>query len=345
MNKQVNTAVLGCAVICALGLNPVLASTTATARIVGGYTQNISNTPWQVAIGTFGVDTYFGQYCGASILNDIWILTAAHCFFETDGSPTTDELIVTIGESALSTASPTNQYRFTVADNVHIHPDYNTSGFDNDIALIQLPSPMDLATCGNKCEAIELVTPANEGTTAHPSANAWVSGWGGTTRYTPDSEGLPPEGFQQTFDDTLKELEVSILTCEGTLGTDYTENTICAGASDLFLEDSCQGDSGGPLSVANNDGTGFLLAGIVSYGHGCAAGFSGAYTRVSKYNDWINTRFSNPNVAPGNTGSSNGPVPAAAKSGGGATGFPLLVLLLGLAVFRARVRRCELVLN
>ncbi len=338
MKEKVKIAVLGSMLVCALGVSSVWASAMAMPRIVGGYTQAISQTPWQVAIGTHGMTTFDGQFCGGSILNDKWILTAAHCFFEDDGSDTTDDLIVTIGESRLSTALDTNQYKFTKAANVYIHPDYKTSGLDHDIALVQLPSEMDLAACATNCEAIGLVTPSNEETTASPSATAWVSGWGGTKRYTPDAEGNPPEGFEQTYADTLKELEVSILACEGVLGKDYTENMICAGASNLYLEDSCQADSGGPLSVANNEGTGYLLAGLVSFGKGCAAGFAGVYTRVSKYNDWINTRLSNPNVAPEDVAASDGPVPAAAKSGGGAIGYSLLGILLGLAVFRSRVR-------
>jgi len=45
---------------------------------------------------------------------------------------------------------------------------------------------------------------------------------------------------------------------------------------------ACQGDSGGPMSCNGK------LAGIVSYGAGCAAaGYPGVYTNVSYYNSWI----------------------------------------------------------
>lgn len=50
----------------------------------------------------------------------------------------------------------------------------------------------------------------------------------------------------------------------------------------MILPPSPQGDSGGPLEC---DGR---LAGIVSFGHGCAvAGYPGVYTATSGFLDWI----------------------------------------------------------
>ena len=60
---------------------------------------------------------------------------------------------------------------------------------------------------------------------------------------------------------------------------------ICAGLMKGGV-DACQGDSGGPL-VCYSDNV-WKLAGVVSYGFGCAApGVPAVYTNVAAYDDWI----------------------------------------------------------
>ncbi|CAF5138460.1 unnamed protein product [Rotaria magnacalcarata] len=55
---------------------------------------------------------------------------------------------------------------------------------------------------------------------------------------------------------------------------------------DLFLS------SGGPLMIFDMDTSTWNIAGITSYGYGCAKPkFPGVYTRVSVFVDWINKKM------------------------------------------------------
>ena len=64
-----------------------------------------------------------------------------------------------------------------------------------------------------------------------------------------------------------------------------TASMLCARAPG---RDACQGDSGGPLMGSHPDTNKVYLAGVVSWGVGCAReDLPGVYTRVTSYTEWI----------------------------------------------------------
>ncbi|XP_061100017.1 serine protease 56 [Conger conger] len=151
------------------------------------------------------------------------------------------------------------------------HPKFNPKTFNNDIALVELTSPVVLS---------DRVSPVCLPSGQEPPVGTpcLVAGWG--SMY----EDGPPA-------DKVMEAKVPLLpqnTCKNTLGKDLVTNTMfCAGYLSGGI-DSCQGDSGGPLIYPDRISGRFQLYGITSWGDGCGEkGKPGVYTRVTAFSDWI----------------------------------------------------------
>jgi trypsin len=268
--------------------------------IVGGTNANIADYPWQVSLqiksGSGG-----SHICGGSILNESWILTAQHC---TDGS-SASQLRIAAGMSKLSQASSTGQVR-NVAKIVSF-PGYTDASKGKDIALLQLSTPLNLSSPNVKAIPIMTQALADSGLTA-PGVAATVTGWG-----TLSSNGSSP--------DTLQRVSVPLLS-NSKAQSAYTSETITSdqlAAGDMTNggKDSCQGDSGGPLVVPNGQG-GVVLAGVVSWGYGCAdKQYPGMYARVSSFATWINSYAT---TTPSNPSQPSNPPAGAGINQSGLTG-------------------------
>ena len=238
-------------------------------EIVGGENADISEFPWQISMQT---NSGF-HFCGGSILDEEWILTASHCV---DGA-SPSSIRIAAGITRKSTAGSQGQLRSTAE--IVMFPGYIDPSLGKDVALLRVSSPFDLSDAN--VSAIEIVTTADESAgLTDPGTNSTVTGWG-----TLSSGGSTP--------DILQKVDVPIISnaqADAAYSTiDITDDMIAAGLLGVGGKDSCQGDSGGPLVV--EDGGEFKLAGVVSFGFGCAeADFPGVYARVSAFEDFINNR-------------------------------------------------------
>jgi len=253
-------------------------------KIVGGQETEVSEWPWQVGMVWSGSSSVF---CGATVISDEWILTAAHC---TDGTGAS-EIQVLLGEHDYWNNGETNMVRMDIAEIVN-HEDYNSNTVDNDFALLKMANKIDWAANPN-------IRPACLPSAGSGDYDQWMStvtGWGTTS-----SGG--------SVSNVLLEVDVKVISnseCNNAYGG-ITNNMLCAAdASGNGGSDACQGDSGGPLVACGPDGNcgttagmNYDLIGVVSFGIGCAqADFPGVYARVTAARAWIDTNAVGLNTCP-----------------------------------------------
>ncbi|XP_078055358.1 suppressor of tumorigenicity 14 protein homolog [Mustelus asterias] len=239
------------------------------SRIVGGVDAEIGEWPWQVSLHVRG----FGNTCGASVISNSWLVSAAHCFQNTAGTRYSDPSIWTaylglhvqlkLGDGVLKKS----------IKQIIVHESYNPQTFNNDIALLELANPVTFSS------VIQPICLPDATHNFPVGKSVWVTGWGRLKEDGPEAK-------------VLQKAELRIIKrqiCNSLLSNVVSSRMLCAG----FLSggiDACQGDSGGPMSSVEKNGRVFL-AGIVSWGDGCARrNKPGVYTKAAKYRQWITTR-------------------------------------------------------
>ena len=267
------------------------ASATRTERIIGGDEIPITDAPWQVALisadQNYGT-VHDGQFCGGSIINERWIITAAHCLSDYRGS----FLGVFAGNNDLDVSTGTDVY---TASSWKVHPDYNGDDvWYNDLALVRLQSTLDLADPA--IDPIAFPTAIDPADAPAVGDSIDVSGWGSTASPTPDYPTL-------LHGTTLDVISSGAPDACGDYATSDWNSLYetCIGI-DGGGKDTCWGDSGGPyVDEIDADGDGETeptLIGVTSWGEGCAdANYPGFATRVTSYLDWIVPRSPDVNTA------------------------------------------------
>merc|ERR1719367_2601039 len=104
-------------------------------RIVGGVETEVNEWPWQAGMVWSGSSSVF---CGATVISDEWILTAAHCV---DGT-TASDIQMLLGEHDYWDSD--EPVRMDISE-IIMHPEYNSQTVDQDFALLRMANKIDWA--------------------------------------------------------------------------------------------------------------------------------------------------------------------------------------------------------
>ncbi|MEW2619340.1 serine protease [Streptomyces sp. NPDC048106] len=239
----------------AAAASALLASPTASAApqpVVGGTATTTAAYPFIMQI----TDASGSQFCGGSLVAPDKVVTAAHCM----AGETTGSVRVVGGRTKLNGTDGT----VSRVSRIWVNPGFSDATNGDDVAVLTLSTAMPY-------KPVSYVSSSQTGVYA-AGTTARILGWGTTSENGSSADQLR----------TATVPVVSDAGCRSSYGSDYVQSDmVCAGLSSGGV-DTCQGDSGGPLLI------GGVLAGITSWGEGCAeAGYPGVYTRLTTFADQV----------------------------------------------------------
>ncbi|KFO20447.1 Transmembrane protease serine 11B [Fukomys damarensis] len=227
-------------------------------RIKGGSTAQEGEWPWQASLKMDG-----RHYCGATLISEVFLVTAAHCFTKTDNPK---KFTVSFGTEV------TPPYLQHYVQQIIIHEGYVKGEHHDDIAIIRLTEKVLFKNDVHRVCLPEATQ------TFMPGEGAVVTGWGALSY-----DGKFPVLLQKA---PVKIIDTNTCNAEEAYDGMIQDTMLCAGYMEGNI-DACQGDSGGPLVYPNSRNIWYLV-GIVSWGDECGKiNKPGIYTRVTTYRSWI----------------------------------------------------------
>ena len=253
------------------------------ARILGGGDASPGEYPSMVALVSPGFASLDRRlFCGATVVAERWVMTAAHCVFDAFGQVLDPEFVrAVVGINDLRLETPDTEYRVM---RIIVHPDYDLTRElpPSDIALLELESAI----------AAPKATLFTGDTENHTGTLGFIAGWGAIEF---------PDAANAVFPTALQDAAVPLIAnsvCNAPESYDglIEDEHLCAGFVDGEV-DACAGDSGGPLFISVDGEQ--LQAGITSFGIGCGLPlFYGIYTNVSHFIPWLAQYFEVPFQSP-----------------------------------------------
>ncbi|XP_034940686.1 trypsin-1-like [Chelonus insularis] len=226
-------------------------------RVINGEDAVLGEIPYQVSLQYVYNNFHF---CGGSVLNEKYVITAAHCI--QGKSPSQIKVIA----ATVDLKDPQSEFK---VEKIIKHTKYNSyDSWVHDIALIKIKDEFVV----NK--VLNFVSLPPKGYVVPEKAVARISGWGSLWE-----GGMSPDVLQKAEIETAEHNYCKQV--YKNIALNIYQTHLCA-YDPVESTGSCHGDSGGPLVVDEK------LVGLVSWANGCASTkYPTVYTRVTEYLDWI----------------------------------------------------------
>jgi secreted trypsin-like serine protease len=229
-----------------------------SVRVVGGQPAADGRYPFMVSLQKTGASGASSHFCGGSLIDREWVLTAAHCV----AGQTAGQLRIVVGATRLSAGD--GEVRSPAE--IRAHPDYDGDATHGaDIALVRLSTPVD---------DIAPLEPVRRAERAKWEAGerATVVGWGVTSE-------AGRVASDQLLAARLPIQSDSTMTAPDGYGASFLPSDMVGAGPVEGGSDACFGDSGGPLVIGR--GSTLRQIGIVSFGRGCGRQ-PGVYGRLGE---------------------------------------------------------------
>uniref|UniRef100_A0A1A9W0W5 Lectizyme n=1 Tax=Glossina brevipalpis TaxID=37001 RepID=A0A1A9W0W5_9MUSC len=246
-------------------IEAVKVTTTSQTSDVNDGVAGVNEFPSMAGVMTV---KYKQIFCGAAIIHQRYLLSAAHCFITSETNKA-ELLQVVVGEHDLSTDLETPFTRYYTIQNIIRHENFRSTStkISNDITLLKASIDIEFnhgvapACLPFHFKAFQL------------NDQVLATGWGTTSFGGPQSSIL-----LKTTLDIIKSDK-----CEKLTLLSLTKNIFCTFTPG---RDTCQYDSGGALYQRDNNGRLFTI-GLISYGFACAGQKPSINTRIRSYLKWI----------------------------------------------------------